>query len=63
MGYAGLRHKTRFASAALMISANLPDLDVLVFATDTPSIEFRRGWTHGVAAVEPVAPGRGGIGS
>ena len=50
MGYAGLRRKTRFANATLMIAANLPDLDVLVLATDTPSIEFRRGWTHGVAA-------------
>jgi inner membrane protein len=50
MGYAGLRHKTRLASATLMIAANLPDLDVLVFATDTPSIAFRRGWTHGVLA-------------
>jgi inner membrane protein len=50
MGYAGLRQKTRLANATLMIAANLPDLDVLVFATDTPSIEFRRGWTHGVLA-------------
>jgi inner membrane protein len=50
MGEAGLRHRTRFSAAALMISANLPDLDVLVFATDTPSVSFRRGWTHGIAA-------------
>jgi inner membrane protein len=50
LGYAGLRHKTRLANATLMIAANLPDLDVLVFATDTPSIAFRRGWTHGVLA-------------
>jgi inner membrane protein len=57
IGAAGLRRTTRFASATLMIAANLPDLDVLVFATDTPSIEFRRGWTHGVLAqmVLPVA--------
>ena len=57
MGYAGLRHKTRFANATLMIAANLPDLDVLVFATETPSIAFRRGWTHGVLAqlLLPVA--------
>ena len=33
-----------------MISANLPDIDVLVFATNTPWIEFRRGWTHGILA-------------
>ena len=57
MGYAGLRRKTQFANATLMIAANLPDLDVLVFATDTPSIAFRRGWTHGVLAqlVLPLA--------
>lgn len=48
MGRAGLRHAAPLATATLMIAANLPDLDVLVLATDTPSVEFRRGWTHGV---------------
>ena len=54
---AGLKRHTRFASATLMIAANLPDVDVLVFATDTPSVAFRRGWTHGPIAqlVLPVA--------
>jgi inner membrane protein len=33
-----------------MIAANLPDVDVLVFATGIPSVAFRRGWTHGVPA-------------
>src|SRR5687768_17023841 len=33
-----------------MIAANIPDIDVLVFLTDTSSISFRRGWTHGVIA-------------
>jgi inner membrane protein len=47
---AGLRHRTRFGSAALMIAANLPDIDVLAFATDTPAVALRRGWTHGVLA-------------
>src|SRR5215204_3693104 len=47
---AGLRHRTRFASAALMIAANLPDIDVLAFATDTPPVALRRGLTHGVVA-------------
>lgn len=50
MAEAGLKRTTRFASVALMVGANLPDIDVLVFATQTPSVEFRRGWTHGVAA-------------
>ena len=57
IGHAGLRRKTRFATGTLMIAANLPDLDVLVMATDVPSIAFRRGWTHGVLAqiVLPLA--------
>src|SRR5688500_5677304 len=40
-----------------MIAANLPDIDVLAFATATPAVALRRGWTHGVAAqlVLPVA--------
>ena len=50
IGHAGLRRTTRLASATLMIAANLPDLDVLVLATDMPSVAFRRGWTHGVLA-------------
>jgi inner membrane protein len=49
-GAAGLNRFTRFGAATLMISANIPDVDVLVFATDTPWIEFRRGWTHGILA-------------
>ncbi len=50
IGAAGLNRRTRYASGVLMIAANLPDLDVLVFATDIMPVSFRRGWTHGVAA-------------
>jgi inner membrane protein len=50
IGHTGLKRRTRFAQGALMISANVPDLDVLVFLTDVPSVAFRRGWTHGVLA-------------
>jgi inner membrane protein len=50
MAEAGLKRRTRWGSVALMVAANLPDLDVLVFATDTPPVSFRRGWTHGVLA-------------
>lgn len=49
-GAAGLNRRTRYGAATLMISANIPDIDVLVFATGTPWIEFRRGWTHGILA-------------
>ena len=56
-GEAGLKQRTRHASATLMIASNLPDLDVLVFFTETSSFSFRRGWTHGVLgqALLPVA--------
>src|SRR5687768_14622499 len=49
-GQAGLKRRTRFGNATLMIAANVPDVDVLVFATSTPAVAFRRGWTHGIAA-------------
>jgi inner membrane protein len=57
-----------------MIAANLPDVDVLVFASDLPAVAFRRGWTHGILAqallpialtaamlsVDRLSPGRSG---
>jgi inner membrane protein len=50
IGEAGLKTRTRFGAAALMVSANIPDLDVLSFLTDTSPVSFRRGWTHGILA-------------
>lgn len=50
LGQAGLKHKTALAMPTLAIAANLPDIDVLVFATGVPSVAFRRGITHGVPA-------------
>ena len=47
---AGLNTKTRLATATLAISANLPDIDVLAFATGIPPVALRRGWTHGLLA-------------
>ncbi len=57
VGEAGVKRRTRFATATLMIASNLPDVDVLVFATDIQAVAFRRGWTHGVLAqaVLPLA--------
>jgi len=57
MAEAGLKRHSAYARATLMIAANLPDLDVLVFATGTPAVSFRRGWTHGIVAqaLLPVA--------
>ena len=50
LGEAGLKRRTRYGNATLMIAANLPDIDVAVFATRIPAIGFRRGWTHGIFA-------------
>ena len=47
---AGLVRPVRYGAVTSMVAANLPDMDVLVFATGIPSVAFRRGWTHGVAA-------------
>jgi inner membrane protein len=50
LGEAGLKRETRFGNVVLMIASNLPDLDVLIYATAIPGVAFRRGWTHGVLA-------------
>lgn len=47
---AGLQKKTSLATVTAAVSANLPDIDVLVFATSVPSVAFRRGITHGLPA-------------
>jgi inner membrane protein len=56
LGEAGLKRRTPFGNATLMIASNLPDIDVLVFATSTPSVAFRRGWTHGILADALLPP-------
>lgn len=47
---AGLQRTTSLATTTAAIASNLPDIDVLVFATGVPSVAFRRGITHGVPA-------------
>jgi len=49
-GEAGLKRRTRFGSVTLMVASNLPDIDVLAFASGMPVVALRRGWTHGVVA-------------
>lgn len=47
-----LGEKTRLATAALVIGANLPDVDVLsYFRGSDVALGFRRGWTHGFLAL------------
>jgi inner membrane protein len=48
-----LGETTRLATAALVIGANLPDVDAILYFTghDDFALGFRRGWTHGVLAL------------
>jgi inner membrane protein len=49
----GLKRSTALGTATLVIGANLPDLDALIYAvgTGTEALAFRRGWTHGIFAM------------
>jgi inner membrane protein len=48
----GLRRATPLATAALVIGANAPDVDVLTsFAGSFTALALRRGWTHGLLAI------------
>jgi inner membrane protein len=48
-----LGEKTRLATAALVIGANIPDVDAILYFTNQEDLAlgFRRGWTHGVLAL------------
>jgi inner membrane protein len=46
----GLKRRTALGASTLMIGANLPDVDVLSVPLGH-SVDFRRGWTHGVLAL------------
>ncbi len=47
-----LGQRTTLATPALVIGANLPDLDVLSYVHGSDAaLGFRRGWTHGVPAL------------
>ncbi len=47
-----LGQKTRLATPALVVGANLHDIDVLsYFGGEDFALGFRRGWTHGVPAL------------
>ena len=53
LGEAGLRKKTPLAMAALILAANAPDVDGILYWMHRPveALGFRRGWTHGVLAM------------
>lgn len=48
----GLRRATPLATAALLIAANAPDVDIAVaYAGEYMALAHRRGWTHGLLAI------------
>lgn len=53
---AGLKKRTPLALAALVAAANVPDVDVLVYATDVLPMYVRRGWTHGPVGLALLPP-------
>ena len=49
---AGLRRATPLAAAALVIGANVPDVDVVAhYGGEFAALAHRRGWSHGLLAV------------
>ena len=53
LAQAGLKRATRFGTGALLIGANLPDVDGFsyLFTSSGEALAFRRGWTHGILAM------------
>jgi len=49
----GFAKRSRFATAAMVIAANIPDVDVayIFFGDQLSGLESRRGWTHSVPAL------------
>jgi inner membrane protein len=48
----GLEKRSGFATTALVIGANLPDVDGVTYLISSDlALLIRRGWTHGIAAV------------
>lgn len=52
MARAGLDRRTPLATAALLLGANAPDIDIAAaFGGANATLEWRRGWTHGPIAL------------
>jgi inner membrane protein len=48
----GFAKRSRFATVAMVIAANIPDVDVgYIFLNQLTGLESRRGWTHSVPAL------------
>ncbi len=55
LAQAGLKQKTGFATATLILAANLPDVDALGLLVGE-NLAWRRGWTHGPIAMLVLPP-------
>jgi inner membrane protein len=56
LSQAGLNRKTRFATLALVLGANLPDVDLLTrVAGTTTYLKYHRGITHSILGVTVLA--------
>jgi inner membrane protein len=51
LGQAGLKRVSGLGMAALVIGANIPDVDIFAGLVGLHSLSFRRGWTHGPIAM------------
>lgn len=53
LAQAGLKRRTRYGTATLLVGANLPDVDAFsyVWGGGVTALSARRGWTHGVLAM------------
>jgi inner membrane protein len=48
----GLEKRSGYTTAALIVGANIPDVDgITYFVSSDLGLYFRRGWTHGLPAV------------
>ena len=56
LGQAGLRTKTRKGLAALILGANMPDIDVVFGWVPWEPLAMHRGFTHGLVGGVLVMP-------
>ncbi len=56
LSQAGLNRKTRFATFALVIGANLPDVDLLAWLAGSATyLKYHRGYTHSILGITILA--------
>jgi len=56
LGQAGLKTKTRKGLAALVLGANMPDIDVFFGRVGWPPLAMHRGFTHGLVGGLVIMP-------